>query len=622
MVNDLYLPDVEDRRVDLRARIFRECEAMLAYMASRGFPASETIKDLIGLLDVGIARRDEIPMADLFSLHGALSEAIKPAIPRTVELIHWDAYTSNYHWLAPVSAIRRLMGWTLFFFLVFLFSVIFVDAAEINAGLFATGTTPTHAFVITLFLAPLAGLGACFSVLYDARKYVVEGTYDPRIGSNYGIRIGLGLVAGLLLSQVLADPQLMQGSPSPEQGANPTWAFGIPILALLGGFASQLVYTVLNKLVDAAGSVFEQERATEIKARERAILVETQERAGREQVQRTIATVELTAELEAASSADERRAVIDRLIRSASGTAAGNGTARNAASAPGLATLEKASATVALSLKTLDLLPVEKAAQARTTLERIATQIQDARALARTAQSGDLAREAKRIAAELSKADPLVPALARSLAAFRGSVTAHGITPIGLAIALVRITASHSGAAYARWKTRILDADYTPDLLAPEHLDAAAVRAAMARTSDFAAAFDGEREDMAALNDLGRRVVSESDEKLLERHGDRFDSPERFEKALRNFRRALLDLPVQREIDKEIVAGSDAPDAAALVAALDALREDEAAATEVERLFLIASAVRGTDRDAAELRRALIEAIEAASATHDEEKSG
>jgi hypothetical protein len=622
MVNDLYLPDVEDKRVDLRARIFRECEAMLAYMASRGFPASETIKDLIGLLDIGIARRDEIPMADLFSLHGALSEAIKPAIPRTVELIHWDAYTSRYHWLAPVSAIRRLMGWTLFFFLVFLLSVIFVDASEINAGLFATGTPATHALVVTLFLASLAGLGACFSVLYDARKYVVEGTYDPRIGSNYGIRIGLGLVAGLLLSQVLADPQLMQGSPSPEQGANPTWAFGVPILALLGGFASQLVYTVLNKLVDAAGSVFEQERATEIKARERAILVETQERAGREQVQRTIATVELTAELEAASSADERRAVIDRLIRTASGTEAGNGMARNVASVPGLATLEKDSATVALGLKALDLLPAEKAAQARTALERIAAQIQDARSLARTAQSGDLVREAKRIAAELTKADPLVPALAQSLAAFRGPITVSGITPLGLAIALARITASQSGAAYARWKTRILDAAYTPDLLAPEHVDSAAMRAAIERSPDFAAAFEDETENMAALNNLGRQVVSESDEELLERYGDRFTSPEAFERALRSFRRALLDLPVQREIDDDIVADSGAPDAAALVAALDALREDKAAATEVERLFLIASAVRGIDGDVAKLRRALIEAIEAASATDDEEKSG
>jgi hypothetical protein len=394
--SNLYKLDIEDARIDLRARIFRECEAMAAYMASRGFPASETIKDRIGILDVGIGRRAEIPMGALLDLHGALSEIIKPAIPRTVELLHWDAHQNRW-WnkLAPVSAIRHLLGATAFFLALFFLAVTILAGNEeaIRAGLFSAGGIG-EILSVTLFLGTLAGLGACFSVLYDARKYVVEGTYDPRIGSNYAIRILLGVVSGILLAQIMLDQVMTQES---EARA----IYGATLLALLGGFASQFVYTVLNKLVDAAGSVFEQERAAEMKARERAIIIESQEKSSREQVLRTVAAVGLAAELEAAETPEKRKTVIERLIRTASGTPAMEGVAQAAGAAgAGLAALDRSAAAVAFGRTVVDLLPPERAQRARAALDTVEAQIRDARVLARVLRSGDLVGEAARIAAD------------------------------------------------------------------------------------------------------------------------------------------------------------------------------------------------------------------------------
>ena len=48
-----------------------------------------------------------------------------------------------------------------------------------------------------LFLIAAAGLGASFQALFQANRYVVAGTFDPKYESSYWIRFVLGLIAGL-----------------------------------------------------------------------------------------------------------------------------------------------------------------------------------------------------------------------------------------------------------------------------------------------------------------------------------------------------------------------------------------------------------------------------------------
>jgi hypothetical protein len=99
-----------------------------------------------------------------------------------------------------------------------------------------------------VFLLSAAGLGSTFQALFTAQAYVSNATYDPRYDASYWIRIGLGLVAGLLLSVLVPI----------NSGNAPTIAK--PVLALLGGFSAGLVYRILQRLVDTVESLFQGDR--------------------------------------------------------------------------------------------------------------------------------------------------------------------------------------------------------------------------------------------------------------------------------------------------------------------------------------------------------------------------
>lgn len=148
---ELYSWKIEDARLDPRARLFRECEAMLCYVASRALTPPADLPEKAGLLDVGIESRDRIPMTDLLGLHAMLSATIQPALPGTVELLRWDAANNpRLNFFAPIRAIRLLLVLTVIFFLTFFGTVLspHVTYDTISEGIFtnrSVGLTPDQA---------------------------------------------------------------------------------------------------------------------------------------------------------------------------------------------------------------------------------------------------------------------------------------------------------------------------------------------------------------------------------------------------------------------------------------------------------------------------------------------
>jgi hypothetical protein len=85
-----------------------------------------------------------------------------------------------------------------------------------------------------------AALGAVFYVLFTALGYVKDRTYDPRYNSIYVIRFVLGVLAGLILAIVLQN----------SLGGDTVRKLGPSVIALLGGFSTEAVYQVLQRLVE------------------------------------------------------------------------------------------------------------------------------------------------------------------------------------------------------------------------------------------------------------------------------------------------------------------------------------------------------------------------------------
>ena len=617
----LYAVRINHPSLDTRARLFRECEAMAEHMASNGLDPSDTVVSKIGLLDVGITRRSLIPMSELVLLHHALAETIEPAKPGTVELLAWDAREARLNWLAPIAPMRRLMYFSAFFWALFLITALSgqLSAETVGARLFALSGYGfwTVAMVLAFYLS-LAGIGATFAVLYDARGFIAKGTFDPRLGSDYPARIALGLMSGLLLAQLLSEPDAAAGGDEETSPVSQLATFGKPLLALLGGFAAQFVYRALKKLVDALDSVFRPERSAEMALAEREIRLKAREREATAGALRAGEALDIAGQLREAKTDEARAVLAERLIRNIGGEAlerAGVGAA--GAIAPAHEALARVDTVVTMGRAALDLFPDALSKGDRAALERIGDRVGDARRIAERGASGDLVGMTAELAGELLDVDPVRKAVRSALSAFGGPLSAAlgvSVAPGGLALAALGVGVSLGRREYARWKARVLDAPYSPDLLEIDTVDAAAVKSGLDRAPALAEAFADRADSPSALNDLGRELLSRDAAALFAAHGRRFDGDEAaFDAALDAFRKAILGRAVMAEFPDEAIADSGARDRAELLAAFDAARGNPAAAAELDRLSLLAAAARDPENpvDPARVRDLILEETEA-----------
>src|SRR5438270_13746307 len=90
-----------------------------------------------------------------------------------------------------------------------------------------------------MHLISAAGLGACFYALFKARRFITNGTYDPKYEPTYWVRFILGITAGTLLALLI-----------PVGGSAGSVELTKPLLALLGGFSAEAVYRILLRMVE------------------------------------------------------------------------------------------------------------------------------------------------------------------------------------------------------------------------------------------------------------------------------------------------------------------------------------------------------------------------------------
>lgn len=227
--------------------------------------------EVVALLELLIDRQPSANLVDIINLHNRLAEVIYPAMPATIYLLDADPKRGSLQgYFGPLPNIRYLMATSVIFIVLFVATSL---SPQVNAESLAKGIyelTGLDLFMVMLFLMSASGLGACFNALFLAYHYIGDGTYDPRYDSSYWIRIILGIIAGLVMSQLIPiedwfDTTLQNGSVLSHK------AFGKPLLALLGGFSAVMVYTVLQRLVETVESLFKGGPTASIARREQAV---------------------------------------------------------------------------------------------------------------------------------------------------------------------------------------------------------------------------------------------------------------------------------------------------------------------------------------------------------------
>jgi len=246
--------------LDLRKQIYMECTSMAKYALSKGGAVpSDTIRNIESFEDHSIVNEGSLPphikidldISELVNAHNVLARLIEPATPKTVLLLYVEQRTETIlKFLGPVSLVRHLMLAAVISLLVFVtvMSSPFISGEKLAQDVLSAEGLDQMARLI--FYISAAGLGASFTALYTANTYISKGTYDPCYQSSYWIRFLLGIIAGLLLSLLISEQSMAD---------NDMLSKGIirPLLAILGGFSADLLYSFLNRMVETFKSLFE-----------------------------------------------------------------------------------------------------------------------------------------------------------------------------------------------------------------------------------------------------------------------------------------------------------------------------------------------------------------------------
>jgi len=185
---------------------------------------------------------------DLINAHNLLCENIAPATPKSIE------YTKKLHqngkdksFFSNLPLVRNLILLALFFLAIFILTG---QTEEVNNASLDKGMMANDGMNLILnlgYLASVSGLGVLFSILKRVSASVINGTLIPEETMEYVAQIVLGIIAGLLMSEVIAfyttDPEAIN-------------LFNKSVLALIGGFSSEAIFSILQGLIDRVKAIF------------------------------------------------------------------------------------------------------------------------------------------------------------------------------------------------------------------------------------------------------------------------------------------------------------------------------------------------------------------------------
>lgn len=244
--------------LNLREQIYLESRAMAEYSLAKGkYVPISVIENIEEMEDYSEDEngdpkiRKDISLANILEAHDFLARLVDPATPQTILLIDMEQKnTSMLKFLGAVSLIRELMMAAIVSLIIFvsLMATHFIDGSKLAEDVL-TAEGSDQLIRLTFYMSS-AGLGASFAGLYKANSYISKGTYDPSHQASYWIRFSLGIIAGLLLA-ILISERTMQSEGFLSNGV------ARPLLAILGGFSADLLYTFLHRMVETFKSLFE-----------------------------------------------------------------------------------------------------------------------------------------------------------------------------------------------------------------------------------------------------------------------------------------------------------------------------------------------------------------------------
>jgi hypothetical protein len=273
----------------LQQRMVRECEAMVQHALSTGRAVPvETIERLnqaISASDgpgdvVARDRPDDASPQDtpprvasqvatsrfalLVSAHAELALAIAPATPEAVSLIA-DEYEKHpiRCEFGPLPLVRQMLALALLSLIVLMVVALAEEVNTVNFTNTMLELSGYELLVVEVFLVAAASLGASFANLQKINAVISEGTYDPRVQSTYWTRWVMGVISGIVMSQIVYDFLRRRSGTDIGHIAG----VGQPLLALLGGYSVDIVTGLIRRAIAATATFFGLQTGSETNSR-------------------------------------------------------------------------------------------------------------------------------------------------------------------------------------------------------------------------------------------------------------------------------------------------------------------------------------------------------------------
>ena len=318
------MKEVKNSGITLQEQLIKECKAMAKYAFAEGLQVPTELANSLdsilverttqseGLTSTNEGSIDESSnktksqngakgdINQLSQIHNQLTQLIAPAKPRTILLL--DSHKG------PVPLVKAM----LLVAAVSLFGILSIsldsDINELTVGQSWLQMDGHILFVNLIFLLLASALGASFASLFEVNRYIVKGIYDPKYQSSYWIRFVLGLIAGIMLAELI--PDFSQSGP---EGSSIS-TIAKPTLAMLGGFSASLVYRILKRLLIAVEALIRGDASELIENQERDLKNQAVQQITQNRLKLAAELVKLKQQIGQDLSPDEMNEMINGML--------------------------------------------------------------------------------------------------------------------------------------------------------------------------------------------------------------------------------------------------------------------------------------------------------------------
>ncbi len=191
-------------------------------------------------------KKDDVE--SLINTHNLLCKNVAPATPKSIKYIRAvKEDVDKKMQLSRLPLVRNLIILAIIFLVIFVVTGMSsgVNDASLDKGVL--GNEGISLLVNLLFLASISGLGVLFYLLKNVTVAVKNSTLVPEDNIYYFALIVLGVISGLILSEIISFY-----SKSPDD----INLFNKSILALVGGFSSDAIFSVLQGIIERIKAIF------------------------------------------------------------------------------------------------------------------------------------------------------------------------------------------------------------------------------------------------------------------------------------------------------------------------------------------------------------------------------